>query len=515
MVKNVRLIDREGQTQDQAVNILIKAERLEIVTQDVIPAQEGMLVLDASSGVLLGDLDIGQPSNFLILNQDPREDITILLDTKQHVVSAVHQGKILTNNLAVVSPSETPSRRKPRWFAYTPPPRSLPFSYRDSRKWNQWNTKHIFGTFYAALVLDRQYWLSQDEVSEQQVGDLKAYEGGEIRGMRFGAVGALKFERPWIYTIFAATTAFDRGFDTRDDNSLVFYDWRLDIPLASKMSLAVGKQKEPISMERLMNIAQIPQQERSTEGDAMLRARNVGAVLSGTGLNWRMTWAGGLFNDWFDGGKSFSESSSQLVGRTTWLPFLSDDESNLVHRGLGVRYTNARGALRYGTTPEFNQSPIFVDTDPLPANYAVAYNPEVSWRFGPLWLLSEAVINKVSAPELGNPLFHGYYVSGTWSLSGEVRPYNRRSGVFDQLPVARPVTQGGWGSWEASVRWSNLDLTEGRVEGGEVDILSLGLNWWPVRVASLSANYRNISLNRFGTRGKSNGLALRLILILD
>jgi phosphate-selective porin OprO/OprP len=474
-----------------------------------------MLVLDASSGVLLGDLDIGQPSNFLILNQDPREDITVLLDTKQHIVFAVHKGQILTNNLVVARPSDSPTKTKARWFAYTPPPRSLPFSYRDSRKWNQWDTKHIFGTFYAALVIDRQYWLSQDETSEQQVGDLKAYEGGEIRGMRFGAIGALKFERPWIYTIFASTTAFDRGFDTRDDGSLVFYDWRLDIPLSSKMSLAVGKQKEPISMERLMTIAQMPQQERSTEGDAMLRARNVGAVLSGTAHDRRMTWAGGLFNDWFDGGKSFDESSSQLVGRTTWLPYVSDDDSNLFHLGLGVRHTNAKGALHYGTTPEFNQSPIFVDTDLIPANYAVTYNPEVSWRWGPVWLLSEAMFNKVSAPEFGNPLFNGFYFSGTFSLSGEMRPYNRRSGAFDQLPIAKPVTQGGWGAWEASMRWSNLDLNDERVEGGEIDVFSLGLNWWPVRVASLSGNYRNITLNRFGTRGKSNGLALRLLLVLD
>jgi len=90
-----------------------------------------------------------------------------------------------------------------------------------------------------------------------------------------------------------------------------------------------------------------------------------------------------------------------------------------------------------------------------------------------------------------------------------------RSGVFEQLPVAKPVTQGGWGAWELSARWSNLDLTEGKVEGGEVETLSLGVNWWPVRLASLSANYRNITLNRLGSRGRSNGLALRLVLALD
>jgi phosphate-selective porin OprO/OprP len=123
--------------------------------------------------------------------------------------------------------------------------------------------------------------------------------------------------------------------------------------------------------------------------------------------------------------------------------------------------------------------------------------------------------SKVSAPEFRNPLLHGYYVAGTWSLTGEMLTHNRRSGVFDQLPVAKPVTQGGWGAWEASMRWFNLDLNDGRVDGGEIEVFSLGLNWWPVRVASLSGNYCNITLNRFGSRGKSKGLAVRLLLFLD
>jgi len=48
LIKNVRLIDREGQTEDQTVNILIKAERLEIVTQAVMQELEGMLILDGT-----------------------------------------------------------------------------------------------------------------------------------------------------------------------------------------------------------------------------------------------------------------------------------------------------------------------------------------------------------------------------------------------------------------------------------------------------------------------------------
>ena len=517
LIKNVRLIDREGQAEDRTVNILIRDMRLDIVTRDAVPAEAAMLLLDGANGVLLGNLEIGQPSSFLILDEDPREDFNILLDTKAHAVFAIHKGTIVRNNLRDIKGSELEKSpvQKRKWFAYTPPPRSLPVSYGDRTKWNRWNTRYTNGVFLGAVLLDRQFWLSQDEASSQQVGDLTDFEGGKIRALRAGAVGTLNFERPWLYTFFAATRAFDKGFDAEDDDSIILYDYRLDIPLTEKLSLAVGKQKEPISMERLMPLSFWPMQERTTVSDGLLPSRNVGMVLSGSALDQRVTWAGGAFNNWFDTGQSFSESSNQFIGRTTWLPLLSEDESHVLHLGLGVRYQDGKEPLRYRASAEFDKSPLFVDTDLLEADHVMAYNPEASWRLGPFWFLGEAVINDVNAPEVGNPLFHGYHLTGSWSLTGEMRPYNRRSGVFGKLPVARPVTEGGWGAWELSTRWSRLDLTQRQVEGGEVGVFSLGLNWWPVQAASVSANYRNIALNRFGIRGKSHGLSLRLLLMLE
>jgi len=172
LIKNVLLIDREGQAEDRTVNILIRDMRLDIVTRDAVPAEAGMLLLDAANGVLLGNLDIGQPSSFLILDQDPREDFNILLDTKAHAVFAIHKGTIVKNNLTSLTVPGAVPEEKRKWFAYTPPPRSLPVSYRDTTKWNRWNTRYTNGVFLGAVLLDRQLWLSQDEASSQQVGDL-------------------------------------------------------------------------------------------------------------------------------------------------------------------------------------------------------------------------------------------------------------------------------------------------------------------------------------------------------
>jgi len=106
-------------------------------------------------------------------------------------------------------------------------------------------------------------------------------------------------------------------------------------------------------------------------------------------------------------------------------------------------------------------------------------------------------------------------VTASWALTREMRLYRRRSGVFDALPVARSVTEGGRGAWEVTGRYSTLDLNDGQVEGGEMDVYSLGLNWWLTRSSQLGLNYRVVGLDRYGEKGWSSGLNVRLMLILD
>ena len=143
------------------------------------------------------------------------------------------------------------------------------------------------------------------------------------------------------------------------------------------------------------------------------------------------------------------------------------------------------------------------------------YQLEASWRKGPYWLAAEYVSNEVDASALGDPHFTGYHVTASWILSGEMRGYNKRAGILGPVPVAKTVNQGGWGAWEVGVRWSDLDLTDGLIDGGEMDILSLGLSWWLTPVFNFNMNYRFITLDRFGVEGDSSGLNVRVLLMLE
>lgn len=514
LIRNVTLINQEGQEKDAIVSIVIKNRKLDLVTQDDISVESAWIAADAQGRILVGQLSVGESPSFIILERDPRTDFDVLLDTATSVRFAMRDGEVVVDRLPRATDDGVEPKRS-GWLAYTPPPLALPSSYLDTSKWNRWETRYISGIFVAALVVDRQHWVSQDGESESQVEDLDEFDGGEIRGFRFGAVGTLNFRRAWVYTLFFATNAFDKGFDSRTTGDFTWFDWRLDIPTFGNTTLSIGKQKEPISMERIVGLTFQPMQERTSVSDALLLARNVGAVLSGSALDTRMSWAGGVFNDWLDTGKSFSNSANQVIARVTGLPLVTEDESNLLHLGLGLRYSDAREGLQYATGPEFNQAPLFVNTDPLDVEGFMTYDMEAAWRWRFLWFSGEYVISDVDAPGLGNPVFKGYHLTGSWALGGEMRPYNRKSGLVGRLPVARTVNNGGWGTWEASARWSSLDLSDGSVDGGEMQIASLGLGWWLTPVFNFNVNYRHIILDRFGVTGHSDGINGRVVLMLE
>ena len=523
LIRNATLINRGGEQDKVGVNILIKDSKLDIISEDLIPIAEADVSYDAAGGVVLGELTLGKPASFLILRGNPRQNVKLLLDTKTHATFAIYQGEVIKNTFVTII-DETPEEKErgaQGWLAYAPPPLAVPVNYNDGSKWNRFDTRYVSGLITGAVVLDRQNWIDQDGQSHTQVGDLNAFDGGEIRGLRFGGVGTINFEKPWVWTVFGATHAFDQGFDTDESDDYSLFDLRLDIPLWEKASFSIGKQKEPLSMERLMALGHGPLGERAAVSDALLPSRNVGLVMAGTLLDDRVTLAGGAFNNWLDKDQpnSFSDNATQFVGRATWIPVQSANESTLLHLGAGFRHSDSEEGFRTQSGPEFNRAPDYVATDFFEPDDSMTYQAEASLRSGPFWLHGEYVRTDLDAPAYGDPSIDGYHVTASWILTGEVRPYNKRVGIFKPIPIARTVKQNGWGAWEVSTRFSTLDLSEApgpdELDAGDVDIWSLGLNWWLTPYFNFNINYRYATLDRFGVEGSSQGFVSRIGLILE
>ena len=514
LIRNVTVIDQTNESEDVVVSILIDNKILELVSQDKIPLSEADITLDAKGGFILGKLEVGIPASFIILGEDPRTNINVLLDTKSFAVFAVSKGDVVLNKLIRIDVES--KEQLSGWTSYAPPAVALPLSYQNKRKWNVINNKVITALFGGAIVMENTRWLSQDSINEQQVGDLGQFNGGSIRGFRAAVGGTFNFEKPWTFLFSVATQTFERGFEEGNLNEFIFYDYRVGIPIGS-VTLNLGKTKEPISLSRLSQMIYEPgQQERASVLDGLLPARSTGIAINSTMINERMTWAAGVFNNWIDAGKSFSNTPTVITGRITGLPYISDDESNLLHLAVAGRYSNAAGGIQYKAKTEIYRGLVSVNTGLIDdAESSFQLGLEAAWRKGPFILVSEYLQSSVKSNTYSNPLFNGYYVVASYVFTGEMRRYNKRSGLFDRVNVANGVNTGGWGEWEAYCRWSSIDLTDKNIDGGKMNTLSIGLNWWPIATIQANLNYRYSTLDRFGQTGSNHGLVTRISFVLE
>ncbi len=350
IVRNGTIEGQAGYTGDVVVNIVIRDGKLDFLTKDKLHERDVGLVLDADGGFILGKLEIGQAANFVVMSSNPRENLDVFLDSRNYVIFAIQDGLVVINRLTPLIAEEADKEQlHDKSREYLPPATALPLTYGNTNKWNSYESRWFSGSIVSILFMDRIQWLTQNRSSEILNGDLSSFDGGEIRGFRFGTVGTINFEKPWFYAFYLSSNAFDKGFETEQLNDYDPLDWRLEIPFFEHSMLSIGKQKEHISGERLQSMMFNQMQERSSASDGLMPSRNVGAVWYGNSPQKYSSWAVGVFNDWFVEKEDFNESDSVFLGRLTWAPLRSEDDSNLLHLGVSFRYSNVKEGIRYVT----------------------------------------------------------------------------------------------------------------------------------------------------------------------
>ena len=119
VVTNARLVGRDAAAQDVAINILIVDGELVVVTKDELVIEPDDTAVDSNGGFLFGRLVVGARPSFVVLDQDPRENVDALLDTKTHARFAIREGVIVKNELQAIPAASAEDALKPRfWKAY-------------------------------------------------------------------------------------------------------------------------------------------------------------------------------------------------------------------------------------------------------------------------------------------------------------------------------------------------------------------------------------------------------------
>jgi phosphate-selective porin OprO/OprP len=307
--------------------------------------------------------------------------------------------------------------------------------------------------------------------------------GSEIRRARLFASGKM-----WKVWKFKFQTDFaGNGVDIKD----AYIQYGGFKPL----SIKAGNFKEAFSIEELTSSKYITFMERALPVDAFAPSRNLGLQLHSHGNLWQ--GAIGLFGQGIDSPGEDESQSYGTDGRVTFAPINSD--GRVLHVGGAFEWrTGYEGdEVRYRTRPESHVTNVrLVDTRDSEGNDignvddTLKFNGELAGVFGPWSLQGEYIQTDVSRSEGSEDLdFNGYYIFGSWFLTGESRPYDAKNGRFGRVKPQHVLGKGGYGAWELGVRYSDIDLNSKEINGGKENNVTLGINWYPTSHTRLMFNY--------------------------
>jgi len=357
-----------------------------------------------------------------------------------------------------------------------------------------------FAVKFGFVVMPMDYTsFDQDARSKAQVGNQQ--DELEARSLRLSARGHFELFRTWNYM---ASYEY-KGFDQTSTDDWNVTDLRISTVVGPKLgTLTLGKIKEPFVYEMVGDAANLPHNERLLS--PFFRSRNDGATLGNAVLDQRATWVVGWYSDWWTQGTSWSDSGNDFAGRLTVLPVWSGDGASYLHLAASTRYYGAADdQLRYKGKPASNVADDYVDTGKVPGDHAWHTGVEALWNHGGYSVLAEYVRADLSTRDDRDPTLDGWYVTGSWVITGEHRPYDRKAGY-----ARRILPQGRWGAVELIGRYGRVDLDDGVVRGGTMAGWWTGVNWWANNRWKASIGYGNIDLDRFGVNGNTKTLLTRL-----
>lgn len=281
-------------------------------------------------------------------------------------------------------------------------------------------------------------------------------------------------------------------------------------------TLRAGNMKPPIGFEHLTSSRFLNFLERSYQFDAFLENGDNGFCPGFQMLNWtedeRMTFQFGIFNnDRNIMGWNVGDGEWMYIGRVTWLPWYQDNGRYMIHLGLGAQWANLDdGNTRFRARTEIRNGPAalhnIVAIARMDAANQVMLCPEFYMNLGPFSIQAEynpvwvnQVTRIIQTPTQTNVpvnirqyFAQGTYVEALYFLTGENRQYVKTPLHGNGAATGRviPYRNAFWvpgqglsnpfssGAWQVGARYSYLDLTNNGILGGQLNDVTVGLNWF-------------------------------------
>jgi phosphate-selective porin len=252
---------------------------------------------------------------------------------------------------------------------------------------------------------------------------------------------------------------------------------------------------------------------RALASSTIAPARDRGVLANGRFFGRTLTYEVGVFErdgdngalkeaQFVEAGDEIPQPGPSVAGRVTMAilrPFGAPDAINGMR--LGVAYTTAdlpeglnslRGKSLFGTANYFDR--VYVK------GRRQRLGGEFSFSPGPVGIKAEWMQARESRDSQGNRdqdlsdfLSTGWYVSGTWILTGE--------GKSDEIEPEHPLFQGGIGAVEVGARYDELGFSSARHDGpafqnprsdnligAKEKVWTFGLNWFANKWVRVTVN---------------------------
>ncbi|MBC2763924.1 MAG: porin [ANME-2 cluster archaeon] len=249
--------------------------------------------------------------------------------------------------------------------------------------------------------------------------------------------------------------------------------------------ITVGQFKEPFSLEELTSSKFITFMERALPNE-FAPDRNIGIGIHTHGEVW--TAAAGVFGEEFDDdADDEGDEGWGVTGRLTYSPVHLDTRALHLGAAASYRIPDDEKKVKFDARPESHVTDIkYVDTDKIKnMDSLIKYGLEASGVLGPFSLQGEYIYTNIGRDNGSEDVdFDGWYVYGSWFLTGESRHYKFKKGAFGRVTPMSKL-----GALELATRYSTIDLNDGPITGGEGKNITFGFNYYFNPYIRLMLNY--------------------------
>jgi phosphate-selective porin OprO/OprP len=282
--------------------------------------------------------------------------------------------------------------------------------------------------------------------------------------------------------------------------------------------IQVGQYKQPNSLEELSSTKNNDFISKAAVTNTFAVARRLGAAYNYGDNNWGVT------------ASAFTRELTQHPAPTPhgpgyglrgyWAPLM--DSGSVLHFGLSyVNYDTFQDTQRWRARPDADLAgQRLVDTGNLTDTDRIATTGfESFWVTGPFKLQGEYMRSETERYRAGNSDFTGSagYLSALWNITGETWGY--KAGV----PTTPLPSEPGSGMWQVGLRYDTIDLNDGSVIpattptgssrivdvlGGEMDTITIGVNWYWRSNFKFMLNYVKVDSSRYFVRTPASPYAV-------